>query len=76
MSGHSSAQRLKVMLAVGAMHGGGTERQMVQILRHLDRDRFAPQLYLVYRTGPLLSELPADIPVHVCAERLDRKSVV
>ena len=72
MSGHSSAQRLKVMLAVGAMHGGGTERQMVQILRHLDRDRFAPQLYLVYRTGPLLSELPADVPVHVCAERLGR----
>ena len=53
------------MLAVGGMHGGGTERQLVQILRHLDRDRFMPQLYLVYRTGPLLAEIPADVPVHV-----------
>lgn len=65
-------RRLKVMLAVGGMHGGGTERQLVQILRHLDRDRFLPQLYLVYRTGPLLAEIPADVPVHVCEERMGR----
>lgn len=64
------SSRLKVMLAVGGMHGGGTERQLVQILRHLDRDRFAPQLYLVHRAGPLLAEIPADVPVHVCEERL------
>lgn len=61
---------LKVMLAVGGMHGGGTERQLVQILRHLDRDRFAPQLYLISRTGPLLAEIPVDVPVHVCDERV------
>jgi len=63
---------IKVMLAVGGMHGGGTERQLVQILRHLDRSRFAPQLYLISRTGPLLAEIPGDVPVHVCEERVGR----
>lgn len=55
--------RIKVVFSVGAMHGGGSERQLVSLLRHLDRDRFEPLLYLVYRTGPLLTEVPDDVPV-------------
>ena len=51
------------------MHGGGAERQTVSMLRHLDRTRFEPLLYLVYRSGPLLAEIPDDVPVAAFDER-------
>ena len=46
------------------MSGGGSERQVVELLKHLDRSRFIPSLYLVYRTGELLPEIPEDVPVY------------
>lgn len=45
------------------MSGGGAERQVVEILRLLDRSRFEPLLYLASRTGELLPEVPGDVPV-------------
>jgi glycosyltransferase involved in cell wall biosynthesis len=63
-------RKIRVMCAIGAMHGGGSERQLVQILQHLDRTRFEPFLYLVYRSGPLLDQVPADVPVFVFEERV------
>ncbi len=62
-------QRLRVMFAIGAMYGGGSERQTIHLLKHLDRSRFEPHLYLVNRTGPLLKQIPEDVPVHVFSER-------
>jgi glycosyltransferase involved in cell wall biosynthesis len=62
------------MCAIGAMHGGGSERQLVQILQHLDRTLFEPFLYLVYRSGPLLDQIPADVPVFVFEERVSSAS--
>lgn len=61
--------RTRVVFSIGAMHGGGSERQMVSLLRNLDRNRFEPHLYLVYRSGPLLDELPADLPISSFEER-------
>ena len=61
--------RIRVVFSIGAMHGGGSERQLVSLLRHLDRDRFEPSLYLVYRSGPLLAEVPDDVPIVAFEER-------
>lgn len=55
--------KIKVVFSIGAMHGGGSERQLVSLLQNIDRDRIEPLVYLVYRTGPLLQEIPSDIPV-------------
>ena len=55
------------------MHGGGSERQLVSLLHHLDRSRFAPSLYLVYRSGPLLNEVPDDVPIVAFEERDQRR---
>ena len=52
------------------MHGGGSERQIVHLLTHLDRTSFEPFLYLVYRTGPLLSSVPSDVPITSFEERV------
>ncbi len=55
---------LRVLLMIGSMDGGGSEQQTLLLLRHLDRARFAPELYLLRRQGSLLGEVPADVPIH------------
>ena len=55
--------RLKILLAIGTMSGGGSERQLLGVLKYLDRTRFEPCLYLISREGELLSEIPDDVRV-------------
>ena len=62
--------RIRVVFSIGAMHGGGSERQLVLALRHLDRQKFEPFLYLVYRSGPLLNLVPEDVPITSFEERV------
>jgi glycosyltransferase involved in cell wall biosynthesis len=61
--------KIRVLFAIGSMAGGGSERQIAGLLQHLDRARFTPMLYLVYRDGPLLSEVPEDVPVFAFWDR-------
>ena len=49
---------------VSSMRGGGSERQTLLMLRHLDRSRFSPELYVTERAGRLLDAVPEDVPVH------------
>ena len=37
---------------------------MALLLRHLDRSRFAPELYLLRRSGPHLQSIPEDIHIY------------
>lgn len=55
--------RIRVLFCIGSMGGGGSERQLAGILRHLNREQFEPILYTVYRQGELLDEIPEDVPV-------------
>jgi len=45
------------------MESGGSERQTLNLLRGIDRSAFAPELYLLYREGILLGDLPPDVAV-------------
>jgi glycosyltransferase involved in cell wall biosynthesis len=45
------------------MDSGGSERQTWNLLRGLDRTILDPRLYLLYRQGPLLDQMPADVPI-------------
>jgi len=56
-------QRLRVLFAIGSLGAGGSERQLIGILCHLDRSRFEPCLYLLNRDGEFLNQIPADVPV-------------
>ena len=53
----------KILLMSGSMDAGGSERQTLYLLQHLDRGRFEPHLVLMYRRGPLLAQIPSDVPV-------------
>ena len=57
------SERIRVALSMGSLYGGGSERQLVQILENLNRDRFEPFLYLVYKKGELLDRVPPDVLV-------------
>ncbi|MBA3312282.1 MAG: glycosyltransferase [Planctomycetota bacterium] len=61
---------LRVLFAIGSMEVGGAERQLLRYLKHLDRQKFSPGLYLVAKRGPLLDELPAGVPVFAFDERV------
>lgn len=53
-----------VMLMISSLRGGGSEQQTVLLLKHLDRTRFTPHLYVLDRDGDLGSKVPGDVPVH------------
>lgn len=55
---------LRVLACSGSLAGGGSERQLWQFVSRLDRSRFAPEVYLLARSGPYLQQLPTDVPVH------------
>ena len=61
-------KRIRVLCTIGSMNVGGAERQIVGLLNHLDRERFSPILYTIYRQGPLLDEVPEDVPVFSFAD--------
>lgn len=54
---------LKLLACSGSLDGGGSERQLWQLVSRLDRQRFAPEVYLLHRRGPYLEQLPSDVPV-------------
>ena len=61
----ASAGRLRVLFAIPHLaKGGGAERVMLTLLRHIDRARFEPQL-MVLDAGrnEIAADLPADVPL-------------
>jgi len=59
------AQRdpLRVMFLVTSMPVGGAETLLVNLIRKMDRERFAPELCCTKELGPLGEELSQEIPV-------------
>jgi glycosyltransferase involved in cell wall biosynthesis len=53
--------KLRVLFILENLAGCGAERVTLNLLRHLDRERFESTLFLLERRGPLFSE----VPVHV-----------
>ncbi len=45
------------------MEGGGSERQLLYLMRGLDRSQFELSLYLLYQSGALINDVPSDVPI-------------
>jgi glycosyltransferase involved in cell wall biosynthesis len=56
-------RRCRVLFWIGSMAPGGAERQILEALKHLDRQRFEPYLCLAHRSGTLLPDVPQDVPI-------------
>jgi glycosyltransferase involved in cell wall biosynthesis len=62
------SERLHIMFVAPELAGGGAERILLQILKHLDRRRFRCSLALFSKKGALLGEVPEDVEVHDIGE--------
>ncbi len=47
------------------MSSGGSQQQILGILKRLDRARFLPELFTLAPQGELLSSVPSDVPIHI-----------
>lgn len=56
-------KRIRVGLLIGSMRGGGSERQTLLLLSHLDRERFEPTLIVSEAVGDLMEKVPDDVAV-------------
>lgn len=54
----------RILFIVPSMRGGGAERVMLTLLKHLPRERFKFSLALVDKVGPYIDELPDDIIIY------------
>ncbi|PQO27236.1 glycosyl transferase family 1 [Blastopirellula marina] len=68
---------LKTMFMVTSMPVGGAETLLVNLIRRLDRDRFAPELCCLKELGPLGEEMEHEIPTfhHLLGGKYDLRVV-
>jgi glycosyltransferase involved in cell wall biosynthesis len=58
-------RRIQILFAIPSLDKGGPDRVLFELLRKLDRRRFAPSLMVSEPGGYYLARLPPDIPVGV-----------
>ena len=56
-------EKMKILFLAPSMRIGGAERVLATLIKLIDRKQFIPELVLVNKVGPLLHELPDDVPV-------------
>jgi glycosyltransferase involved in cell wall biosynthesis len=49
--------KVRVLLLLPSLHGGGAERVAMHIMKHADRERFDVRMGLLQKTGPYVAEL-------------------
>lgn len=54
----------RLLCCASSLDGGGSERQLWQLATRIDPAQFEPQVYLLYRRGHYLEQLPEELPVH------------
>lgn len=54
---------IRVLCCCGSLETGGSERQLWQLAIGLPAQRFAAEIYLIYRRGVYLEKIPSHIPV-------------
>ena len=61
---NQSPQPLRVLFLVTSMPVGGAETLLMNLVRRLDRERFAPEIACLKERGPLGELLADEMPVH------------
>ena len=63
------ADRHSLLVVSQSLEGGGAQRVITILLRHLDRKKFQPSLALFTPQGAFLDKIPPDVPVYDVGER-------
>lgn len=64
MENQNTPRPLRVLFLLTSMPVGGAETLLVNLVRRLDRRRFAPEIVCLKEPGPLGEMLAAEMPVH------------
>ena len=64
MESQTASKPLRVLFLLTSMPVGGAETLLVNLVRRLDRRRFAPEIACLKEPGPLGEMLAAEMPVH------------
>jgi glycosyltransferase involved in cell wall biosynthesis len=64
MADNTIQKPLRVLFLTTSMPIGGAETLLVNLVRRMDRRRFAPEIVCLKEKGPLGEELAAEMPVH------------
>ncbi|WP_153559389.1 glycosyltransferase [Roseimaritima sediminicola] len=56
--------KTKILFVRTTLGQGGADRVTIQLLKHLNRDRFTAELTLMRTEGVFLGDVPQDVPVH------------
>ncbi len=56
-------RKIRTLFILQNLNGGGAERTTLNLLRHLDRNRFEPVLLLLENTGVYFSEVPPHVKI-------------
>src|SRR5215831_13768142 len=65
----------RILFALPSMVLGGSQRVMMNLLHHIDTERFEPHLAVLERGGPWLQNAPPYIQVHELGVRRARRAV-
>jgi len=64
MADHSERRPLRVLFLTTSMPVGGAETLLMNLVRRMNRSRFAPEVVCLKERGPLGEELATEMPVH------------
>ncbi len=62
----------KVMFVVPSLGGGGAERVVVNIIRHLNKERYSFQLVVFDKSGDYLGDLPTYVEVYSLKKKIHK----
>lgn len=58
-----TANKKRILFIDGPLGGGGAERVLIDILRHIDYDRYEVDLVVICRGGALMTQVPNQVKV-------------
>jgi glycosyltransferase involved in cell wall biosynthesis len=56
--------KIRLLITLPSLRGGGAERVATHLARHLDHSRFDVHVCLAQKVGPFLQEIPSDVEIH------------
>lgn len=59
----------KLLFVIHSLHGGGAERVLTNLIKHLDREKYIIYLLLFEKKGPYLSEIPGHVNIYDLRKR-------
>ena len=62
-------EKIKILMVIPSLDGGGAERVMLHIINHLDREKFEVYLYVERYEGKYVADLRSDVRVICAAHR-------